>query len=183
MAIVAIVANFLTMWITLRTQRRGAHTDRIWNRKVETYEEFVSYCTKSMKERHEYANGQRQGSFEVEQSDPDDILPLLDRMLIYSSEPVRATVQLLGDAEVEWRQAYGQFLDASQADDEDAIAETQQAVKRADEKSDAMAQLAMTLIKQELVTGYPARRKWIRRLKYVEPSPKDLPPPGAADGS
>lgn len=163
-AMVAIVVGILTTLTNFRWSARRTHSDRLWLRMAETYEAYLVRLDQLDKERYERMTSPVSDPFDADPGDPDDLVPTLNRLMIYGSETVLASVRIADERDREWRRAYAHWQEVM-----DPVAEERAAAAdalRTWKIADAAGSLLRTLILREIRQGKPTTYRWVSKLRY-----------------
>lgn len=170
-AIVAIVGSVATTWLGLRGQRGTLHDDRLWAKRTETYEAYYAYATRLSRERHQQMTAPT-GLIEPDRTEDDEDWPILDRVMIYASDPVREAIQLADEADRVWRRVCAEWQSSDDDADEERL---RNLASRAGDVADLAMEKALETIRREMLTGRPRRLRLRRRVAREILAPSQTP--------
>jgi hypothetical protein len=103
-AVVAILANLLVTWTTLRHQRKTTHDGRVWDQRLKVYEGYCDYLIGDMGARHDRMSAPEGPELSpLIDLDAEDRRRIESRVHLYASDEVRDALTDVFNAEQEWR--------------------------------------------------------------------------------
>jgi hypothetical protein len=165
-ALAGIASGVVVSYMGLRSQRRLARDERLADRRALVYEEFLAYTATATRHRHEQMHNPVK-PVDPYESDPAEMVPMLNRVLMYASRPVLDALRDADRADRLWREACvaWQF-----ADSEEAISDEELDARRTEavicwQAAEVAAERVMESIRREILSGKPTRLRLGRRFR------------------
>lgn len=165
-ALAGIASGVVVSYMGFRSQRRLARDERIADRQALVYEEFLAYTATATRRRHEQMHDPVE-PVDPYESDPAELAPMLNRVLMYASRPVLDALRDADRADRLWREACvaWQF-----ADSEEEISDKELDARRTEavvcwQAAEVAADRVMESIRREILSGKAIRLRLGRRFR------------------
>ncbi|MEV0971766.1 hypothetical protein [Microtetraspora glauca] len=153
-ALIALVSNVIITLATLRHQRNRALQDRIWERRTDVYDEYLGWAVDALKAVDDHMRAAEvMPHSPIADINSADGIRMLNRLMMFSSNPVRTAATEHYDTYLMWGEAYSMWAKAPQ---------DEQLAQRATDLAETTHLLGEKLgetIRREILTGRPV---WLR---------------------
>jgi hypothetical protein len=158
-----VAVGQLGLFVGRRHERKRAHDERIWRGRVEAYAAFLDWEVPLMRLRHQAMDASAHDAPAVPREADDEAIPVLNKLLMFASNEVRASGADAFNVHEEWLAAYGSWRSHQMAPEPhhdhgwaDELAALHGRAMAACELADLHSTRVLESIRQEILTGKPA---------------------------
>lgn len=176
-AFTALIANLGVTVTTLRHQRKSSHGGRLWEKRLQAYEEYADALMGDMRARHYRMSAPESPNLTaLPEHETEARLSMLNRFHLYASDEARDAAADAYRAEEEWRS-----LESRYGHDPASVALAERV--RSGFHADTLAERVMETLSREVVSGRPRRLRLRKGATQEQPGwMKKIAPKTPGDG-